>query len=116
MWDGVSGLRRCRSAVTRRETNGWTLEDIYHRYGRRLLADPDVALRAGAYVASLEYGIWERRRPGRRASAYLAGYANGALHTMFEPDAEPDESGHTEAAIRLAAACRLALALGMVKP
>lgn len=102
--------------------NGWELEDIYDRYGRRLLAetaaDPGLALRVGSYVGSLEYGIWERRyrRRSRQAYVYLAGYANGALHTMFEPDAEPDECGYTEAAIRLAAACQLGLALGMMNP
>ena len=68
------------------------------------------------WVAALEEDLRDHRyqRHGRRAFTYLSVYANGALHTMFDPDAELEECGHTAAAIRMAAACRLALTLGMI--
>jgi hypothetical protein len=94
--------------------DGWSLEEIRARHWSRPLAEtqnnPVLARRVEYYVASLEGDLRELRcrRYRRGAVAYLAGYANGALYTMFDPDAELDNCGHTTAAIRLAAACRLA--------
>ena len=55
-------------------------------------------------------------RHSRTAFTYLSGYSNGALRALFDPDAEVEDCGHTTAAIRVAATCRLALTFGMIPP
>ncbi|HEY0695644.1 MAG TPA: hypothetical protein VGD71_42230 [Kribbella sp.] len=123
MWDVVRGLRRRRFAATARHWDDhWSLADIHTRYGHRLLAEsaenPDLARQVEYWVTALEEKLHHHRcrRHSRTAFSYLSGYANGALRTLFDPDAEVEDCGHTTAAIRMAATCRLALTLGMIRP
>lgn len=101
MWDVVGALRRHRVRDDRPPLNdGWSLEDIHARYGSRLLTktqtNPELARRVEFYITWIEEGLEDRRyhRYSRAAFSYLSGYANGAPHTMFDPEAELHDCGH----------------------
>ncbi len=99
----------------KREFRGWTLEDIYARYARPVLAEAEhrseLADRLVAETGRIERQLASRglRRRTTRAYAFLAGYANGGLRTMFHAGPEPETCGHSAALLRLTAACRVAI-------
>ncbi|WP_424534356.1 hypothetical protein ACOZ38_29185 [Sphaerisporangium viridialbum] len=118
----VNALRRRQMATETRDLDGWSLEDIYARYGRQVLTesehDPELAAHLATEAEHIRqrlkhHRIRERSRPGY---SYLLGCANAAMQTMFDPDTGPRVCGHSTPALQLAAACRVAIGWHLLAP
>ncbi|MEV6987228.1 hypothetical protein AB0M95_39040 [Sphaerisporangium sp. NPDC051017] len=112
----VDGLRRRQLVSRTQDLDGWTLADIYARYGRRVLAEAEHNAELEQHLAAAADDIARRLREiryrpgGRHGYGYLLGRANGCMQAMFEPGAVPVVCGHSTAEVQLAAVCRVAIA------